>query len=233
MNPRSRARHALLPLAAAATLVLAACGGDDDDADTTAASTGGTTVEASEPAVDSTETAPPTTEPADTEPAETEPAETEATADSVTYTSPEGDYSATFPGEPTSETQAAPLPDGTTIDLVITGFEDGGLFLATARGQYPDTYVLDVPAALQGAQDQAIANVSGTLIESRDITLQGRPGREFSAAVTSNGVAGTVLQQVYLDGLVIYQAIAAGEGELTFDDAELAPFFGSFAFTTG
>jgi len=233
MNPRSPARRSLALLAVAATFAIGACGGDDDDADPAGETTGATTLDATEPAIETTEAAPATTAGAETtEPATTDSETTEATA-GVTYTSPEGDYSAVYPSEPSSQTQAAPLPDGTSIDLVITGVEEGDLFLATARGEYPDTYVLDVPVALQGAQDQAIANVSGTLVDSRDITLQGRPGREFSASVTSNGVAGTVLQQVYLDGLVIYQAIAAGAGELSFDDPELAPFFASFTFTTG
>ena len=93
--------------------------------------------------------------------------------------------------------------------------------------------MLDVPAALQGAQDQAIANVQATLIASQDINLQGRPGREFSATVSSNGVEGTLLARVYLDGLVIYQQIFTGAGEASFTDPELAAFFDSFAFTTG
>lgn len=243
MNPLLRPVRSLLPLAMTALLAVAACGGDDDDADPTTVPTGATTAEVTEstPASATTEpttTEPATTEPATTEPATTEPAATDATAApaapaAVAYTSPEGDFSATFPGQPQTQTQSAPLPDGSVIDLAITGVELNGVFVATARGQYPDTYVLDVPQALQGAQDQAIANVQGTLIASQDVSLQGRPGREFSAAVTSNGVAGTVLQRVYLDGLVIYQNLAAGAGTLTFEDPGLAPFFASFAFTTG
>ena len=110
------------------------------------------------------------------------------------FTSAEGDYTATFPGEPTPQTLPQALPDGSTVDIVFAGYETGDAFIATARGQYPDGYVLDVPVALQGAQDQAIANVQGTLIASQDITLQGRPGREFSASVTSGGKTGTVLR---------------------------------------
>ena len=120
-----------------------------------------------------------------------------------------------------------------TVDLVLAGYELDDGFLATARGQYPDGYVLDVPVALQGAQDQALANVGGELISSQDITLQGRPGREFSATLTSGGESGTLLQRVYLDGLVIYQQLFTGAGETTFTDPEVAPFFESFAFTTG
>ena len=97
----------------------------------------------------------------------------------------------------------------------------------------PDSYVLDPAASLQGSQDQALANVGGTLIASRDITLQGRPGKEFSATITNGGETGTLLQRVYLDGLVSYQQIYTGAGEASFTDPDLAPFFDSFAFTTG
>ena len=104
--------------------------------------------------------------------------------------SPQGDYSAVFPAEPTEQSQPTPLPDGSKMDLEIVAVEGDDLVVGTARGHYPTgTPLLDVPAALQGAQDQAIANVQGTLISSRDIELQGRPGREFSASLTSDGEA--------------------------------------------
>ncbi len=90
-----------------------------------------------------------------------------------------------------------------------------------------------MPVALQGAQDQALANVGATLVSSEDITLQGRPGKQFSATLSSGGETGTLLQRVYLDGLVIYQQVFTGAGERSFTDADLAAFFDSFTFTTG
>ena len=105
----------------------------------------------------------------------------------VPYTSPEGDFSVLFPGEPTALTQPQTLPDGSVVDLVLVSYQLDDLFVATARSQYPDGYVLDVPVALQGAQDQAVANIGATLISSEDITLQGRPGKQFSASLTGGG----------------------------------------------
>jgi hypothetical protein len=234
----------------AAAVALVACGGDDDDAATTTDDVEVTDGAATTEVVETTEAAE-TTEVETTDAAATtevvettDAAETTAapdttsevttdTAEGSPYTSAEGDYTVVFPAAPTEQTQSEPLPDGETVDLVFAGYELDDGFIATARGQYPDNYVLDVPVALQGAQDQALANVSGTLLTSQDITLQGRPGREFSATITNGGQTGTLLQRVYLDGLVIYQQIFTGAGEMTFDDPDVATFFSSFAFATG
>jgi hypothetical protein len=158
---------------------------------------------------------------------------TTAAREGFTYTSPEGDFSAVFPSRPTERTQPQELPDGSVMDLSIAAVESEELFMGTARGQYPEGTVLDVPAALQGAQDLAIANVEGTLVTSRDLELQGRPGREFAASLTANGQPGTLLQRVYFDGPVLYQNVVTGAGELTFQDPAVATFFDSFRFTEG
>ena len=165
-------------------------------------------------------------------PSGTEPATTAAAA-GFAYTSPEGDFSAVFPSRPGERTQPQQLPDGSVMDLSIAAVETESLFVGTARGQYPKGTVLDVPAALQGAQDLAIANVEGTLVASRDLELQGRPGREFAASLTVNGRPSTLLQRVYFDGPVLYQNIVTGAGELTFQDPAVVAFFDSFRFTEG
>lgn len=246
MRSTLRSNTIRVGVALAAVVTLVACGGDDDDdaatttdAAVTTPGSAATTEAVETTSVDTTEAtetteAVETTEATETTSVETtEASETTAPVEGFVFTSAEGDYSATFPGEPTPQTQAQPLPDGSSVDVVFATYEVDDGFMATARAQYPDGYVLDVPVALQGAQDQALANVGATLIESQDITLQGRPGREFSGSVTSNGVEGTVLQRVFLDGLVIYQQIFTGAGEVTFTDPELATFFESFAFTIG
>ena len=66
----------------------------------------------------------------------------------------------------------------------------------TARASTRTATSSTCPVALQGAQDQAVANIGATLISSEDITLQGRPGKQFSASLTSGGETGTLLQRV-------------------------------------
>jgi hypothetical protein len=150
----------------------------------------------------------------------------------VAYTSEPGDYDVAFPTKPSEQTQSAPLPDGTTLDLVIVSAQAAGTFFGTARGEYAPGSITDVDASLQGAQDQAVANVSGTLTSSTDITLQGRPGRQFSASVSSGGQQGTLVQRVYLDGDTIYQNIVVGAGTISPEDDQVAAFFDSFEFTS-
>jgi hypothetical protein len=234
-GPTTPSRARRLALALAAPIVLISCGDDDDDTSDSAAVTGGADTNgaaaptSSAPTSAGTTAAVQTSAPSRTSaPATSASATTSATG--VEYVSPQGDYSAVFPSEPTEQTQPTPLPDGSQINIEIAGVEGDNVFFATARGQYPEGTTLDVAGALQGAQDQAIANVQGTLIDSREIELQGRPGREFSASLTSNGEAGTLLQRIYLDGTVIYQNIVTGAGELTFQDPAAAAFFESFQF---
>jgi hypothetical protein len=213
----SCARRFVIALAMPAALI--SCGDDDNTSDSAAATVGASTTGA---AVTSSAAATSLT---------AESAPTTTSGRGVTYVSSQRDYSALFPAEPSEQTQPTPLPDGSRMDIEIAGLEGDDRFYATARGQFPKGTTLNVPAALRGAQKQAIANVNGTLISSRDIELQGRPGREFSASLSSNGEAGTLLQRVYLDGEVIYQNIVTGAGELTFKDPEAARFFESFRFT--
>ncbi len=234
-----------LRIAAILTTAVAVFGcSDDDDASDSApdsptsapaAGTAGTTAAVATSTARTT--APSGSEPATTAARTTAPAgsgpATTATAEGFTYTSPEGDYSVVFPSQPSEQTQPQELPDGTVMELAIAGVETEELFVGTARGQYPDGTVLDVPAALQGAQDLAISNVGGTLVGSRDLELQGRPGRQFRASLTVNGQPGTLLQRVYFDGPVLYQNIVTGAGELTFQDPAVAAFFDSFRFTNG
>jgi hypothetical protein len=224
--PRTLVR---LLVPAVAVIGMAACGGDDDGSATptsVAASATSAGTATTGPAATAPSSAPATAGPA------TSTADTADAAGGVVYTAPDGSYRATFPEQPSEQTRPQPLPTGDSMDLHIAGLELDDSFLATAHGTYPEGTQLDPAAALQGAQDQAIANVKGTLIDGRDITLQGRLGREFSASIEASGTSGTVLQRVYLDGTTIYEVIRTGAGELSFGDPASKAFFDSFSFTS-
>jgi hypothetical protein len=225
------ARALRLAVALAVPIALISCGDDDDDTSNSAAAnaTGVAETSSSGSTAVATSAAAQTSAPGRTAAPNTAVATTGEAA-GVTYTSPQGDYSAAFPSEPTEQTRPTPLPDGSQMDLEIAGVETDDRFYGTVRGEYPKGTTLDVSGALKGAQDQAIANVKGTLIDSRDVELQGRPGREFSASITSNGEAGTLLQRIYLDGTVMYQNIVTGASQLTFEEPAAAAFFESFRF---
>jgi hypothetical protein len=133
--------------------------------------------------------------------------------------------------QPTEQTQSEPLPDGAEFELRLARVDLGNTSVATARGGHPEGYQIDAAAGLQGAQDQTIASLGSSLTGSREISLDGRPGREFSASVTSKGQGGTLLERMYLDGLTIYEVVRTGAGELSFSDPESVAFFDSFELT--
>ena len=260
MHRRLRSSAATFAAAAALTIGVAACGSDSKSADTTEATVDTTedttndteapdTTDASDTTAATTTARPATTIGRSTTTAESDETTTtgkstgtttdDTVVDSgavpdgwVAYTSDPGDYVAAFPEEPSEQTQNAPLPDGSTLALVIVSAQDGNVFFGTARGEYSAGSIVDTAASLQGAEDQAIKNVNGTLTSSTDITLQGRPGRQFSASVTSGGQQGTLVQRVFLDGDTIYQNIVVGPGTIAPDDDQVAAFFASFEFTS-
>lgn len=149
MQHRSRS---FLGAAASLTLLVgvAACGSDDKASTTTAERTTDS-VERTDAATttDSTEDSDDVSVPDDDEVSTTEEGEDVTTtaddtdgndvdtSDWVVYESPEGTYSASFPSEPTTQTQNAPLPDGSTLALTIVSSQQGQTFFATASGVYP------------------------------------------------------------------------------------------------
>ena len=115
--------------------------------------------------------------------------------------------------------------------------EVDGRGFAVARADYstivtPDEF--DVAAGLQGAQDEGIASNGGTLVESTDIELDGVPGKQYVAAVESNGESGTVVARVYIDPetLVSYQALVTGAGSFGATDEDVVAFFDSLELTS-
>jgi hypothetical protein len=194
----------------ALSLFSAACGGSDADssADT-------------DPAPDSV--------PADSVPAETAPVVTETaapSADGVVFTPPNGDYTITFPGEPTSTPLPVALPTGqVTADAFI--YEDGNdAAYFTSVFEYAEgTTDGDPEVVLAGARDGAVSNVGGTLVDSEFVEVDGVPGVSFSFTVT--GGEGNAL--VYYDEPRLYQSFALGE---VGQSASFTTFLDTFMFTT-
>ena len=208
----------------ALSLLGAACGASDSDssADTSAAT---------DPAPESApiETAPAETAPAETAPAETAPVVTEAAASVTTgivFASPDGDYTMTFPGEPTSTPLPVALPTGqVTAEAFI--YEDGGnAAYFTSVFEYAEgTTDGDPEVVLAGARDGAVSNVGGTLVDSEFVEIDGVPGVSFSFTVT--GGEGNAL--VYFDEPRLYQSFALGE---VGQSADFLAFLDTFMFTT-
>ena len=97
----------------------------------------------------------------------------------VLYTQPDKLLSVRFPGKPTEADQEAPSPLGTLHFKMATLFDATHAFL-TAAITYPvdPAAPFDTKKALDGARDQMIANIKGTLTSEKPRTLDGFSGRE-------------------------------------------------------
>jgi hypothetical protein len=219
--PRTGAARLLL----AAFLVLAACG--DTSSGVTVASVGRTGSSApAASAADSSVTAATT---ADTVPSTAAPL---ATADvtKVEFTSPEGDFVVTFPGQPKSTDTSVPLPDGSKITVTSYAVEreDGAFIVAVA--DYPaDLVGADPKVVLEGARDGALQNVQATLTTSESISLGAVPGIAFGGTVASNN--GVLTTRIFLDGVRLYQVFAVGDAASSSLTADTAAFLDSFKLT--
>ncbi len=196
-------------------------------------------------------TDPPTTEPATTEPdavVTTEPGDdtTETTATDVVptdtatdsdidadtegfvFTGSTGDYTITFPGEPTATPLPIPLPTG-QVEAEAFIYEDGtDAAYFTSVFDYPEgTTDSDPQVVLTGARDGAVANVGGTLVDSEFVETNGIPGMLFTFDVGTGDQAGTGNALVYYDAPRLYQSFALG---FTGQAAEFAAFLDTFTF---
>lgn len=225
MNTRT-----LTSLVAVGALALAACGGDDDDdADTSATSAA---VETSEPVETSASTAS-TASAGPTGPTATQPdgeAPDTATATSsadagVAFTG--ADYTITFPVEPETETQQGTTASGDQVDVLVhlASVGDAGFVVAE----------IDVPTGepydLEAGRDGAITGIAGTLVSTKAVELDGVPGVEFSAAVTSGGVDGSYVSRLYSDQHRVWQIAVTAPGTFDATDPDVVAFFDSFQLT--
>ena len=205
-----------------------ACGDDDDDDDV--ASTAAATKVTATSAAAAGNTGPATTDVAATGEATTGGDHTggattpwaasapsvppTAGGEGVTYTSPEGDYSAIFPAQPAEQRQDQPLPDGSTVELVIVGVEGADRFRprrgASSRRERCST--CRSAGRRPGAGDR---KRPGHAHRQPGRRAAGSTGPTVLGLVHEQRRGGTLLQRVYFDGPVIYQVLVTGAGELT------------------
>jgi hypothetical protein len=111
----------------------------------------------------------------------------------VLYTHPDKLMSARFPDRPTETEQEAPSAIG-PIHFKLAMFADSTrTYLATAI-VYPIKGKFSVKGALEGARDQALANIKGKATSEKPIKLDGYEGREvgFEAEVGAQHVRGAL-----------------------------------------
>lgn len=109
-----------------------------------------------------------------------------AAADWVLYTHPDKLMSVRFPGKPTESEQEAPSAIGPIRFKLAMFADDTRTYLATAI-QYPVKGKFVVRNALDGARDQALANIKGRIVAEKAMTLDGFEGREVSFEADAPG----------------------------------------------
>ncbi len=145
------------------------------------------------------------------------------------FTSPEGDYSIVFPGEPSPLEQQVPLPDGTSMATTLHVYDAGEFAAGTGRSTLP----AGVVPSLEGARDGAMATFPGAALSSSEpLKLQGRDGLQFVADLDPGGPDASYIARVYVDGQDLYQVFYVG-GDIAATDPDVTAFFDSFRFSEG
>lgn len=130
-------------------------------------------------------------------------------------------FSVLMPAKP--EEEVKPSDDFTSHLFSIT--TDKAVYLA-GYGEYAPSIKLSGEAELTANHDKFLRGLNATLLASKPISLDGRPGLEF----TGESEQASFKSRVYLSGNRVYQvAVAVLSGKTDSDNVDR--FFASFAFT--
>jgi hypothetical protein len=148
----------------------------------------------------------------------------------VEFTSPEGDFVVSFPGEPKSIDTPVSLPDGSKVSVTSYAVERGDGAFLVAFADYPVKLVnADPTVVLEGARDGALQNVQGTLATSAATSLGAVPGIAFTGTMAANN--GVLTSRIFLDGVRLYQVFSVGDAASSSLTADTAAFLDSFKLT--
>ena len=148
-------------------------------------------------------------------------------AQSINYTSPTGRYSVLLPSQPKLTTQEIPTSSGNKVSQYLAAVGDSSVTYMVAYFDYSaaNTFSFDK------GRDGMLANVKGTLLNEKSVSLGGYPGREVNiAANASAGVAYIVHARFYDVNKRIYliQFIIPKSDDTSEAEAKATRFFDSF-----
>lgn len=143
------------------------------------------------------------------------------------YEQEDGAFYVDFPGIPEVMTETVPTPVGDISFYMYLVELDNSAF-SVAFNDYPEEVmeVLDPTTALDDAVQGAVASTDGTLIEQKDYSFEGNPGKEFKYTGTESGTKFTVLQRAFIVDNRLYQLQIISESDKYLDYHE--DFFNSF-----
>jgi hypothetical protein len=145
-----------------------------------------------------------------------------------TFTSQNGHFAVLMPGTPKSEVDSVKTLIG-TVDLHSFMVETDDFAYFVAYGDFPPAFVqsADTDAMLDGARDGAVADVNGSLVSERRISVQGFPGRELWIEATVSNQKGLAQARMILVGNRFYQVLVVGPKE-RFAESQAERFLNTF-----
>lgn len=144
------------------------------------------------------------------------------------YTSQDGKFSILFPGEPTVSTEKVETEIG-TIDMSTFIYEKSSQeAYMVSYADYPAEMIKDVDQMemLASSRNGVLENIGASVVEEKDITLDGHKGIYFKA----NSVSLYLIYKMVMVNNRIFQVAIMKEGGYP-SDSEADSFIGSFTLT--
>ncbi|PKN59109.1 MAG: hypothetical protein CVU56_01945, partial [Deltaproteobacteria bacterium HGW-Deltaproteobacteria-14] len=148
------------------------------------------------------------------------------------YDNEDGHFSVMAPGTPKiDQTTAESVLGPVVYKNVMFPLSDGALMVAWGDMPIESADAETQKSMFDGGRDGMIKSVKGTLVNEQDITLDGRPGREWTIEVPGPPEIGKIINHVrtYLDGKRNYIIQAMHVAGASASRSEY--FLGSFTFT--
>lgn len=135
-----------------------------------------------------------------------------ATTDWKDFSSDKGLFTISMPSTPKQSTQSVDTAAG-KVDITMFTAQIGAAAYLVSYSDYPEEVMAqaDPLKVLDGAMNGSVTNFSGTVIESKDISINDNPGKEFTAnGKVNNPGDGSLRGRIYLVKNRLYQVIVIG-----------------------
>lgn len=144
-------------------------------------------------------------------------------------TSKAGKFSVESPVFLKQTTQVQPTAVGNIDIHIFTGEKADGTAYMVMYNDYPAEMIsgMDPKETLNGARDGALGRTKGQLVNEKDLTLDGYPGKDLLVKVTKGSAEGLLKQRMFLVKNRLYQVMTVGPKQ-SFDTKEVDTFLNSF-----
>jgi hypothetical protein len=143
-----------------------------------------------------------------------------------TYKPKNDDFTISFPGHPSEESQPTPL--GTTIYTAIVKTDKGAVYSIA----YGESGLKGNPTEANKISffEGAVEASKGTILSQKQLSMNGHPGRDYLIKIGDNAF---MRMQMYLVNNRSYTLIVVGRDEAALKSEEAVQFLSSFTFPQG